>query len=166
MTDEETGGDSHVLVRRMPPWCSTKLKKLMRALDSCKNAKSEAVPKNNRRIGSFSEKSPPNGLPKWVLQDPATIHETSLTDSSSIHIHFSVSSPEPPAQCSGTFALPSESSTLIQAKTQSFAHCLPPRYLTEPFNHNVIHQHTIEPPCTCWSGEHKLFSQWDQLPWK
>ena len=70
MTDEvmDDDGDSQVLVRRMPPWRSSKLTKLKRTLDSHKYAKSEAVLKE-RKAGSFSERSPPNGLPKWVLKD-------------------------------------------------------------------------------------------------
>ena len=126
MTDEETDcddGDSQVLVRRMPPWRSSKLTKLMRTLDSHKNAKSEAVPKKECRIRPFSERSPLNGLPKWVLQTSATTHENSSspTDSSSTpastQIHSPMSSPEPSPQCSAVFTLPSQSSTPTQAQT-------------------------------------------------
>ena len=126
MTDKETDcddGDSQVLVRRMPPWCSSKLTKLMRTLDSRKTAKSEAVPKKERRIRPFSERSPPNGLPKWVLQTSTRTHEnsSSWTDSSSTppstQIHSPMSSPEPSPQCSAVFTLPSQSSTQTQART-------------------------------------------------
>ena len=79
MTDEEMDdGDSQVLVRRMPPWRSSKWTKLMKTLDSRKCAKSEAVPKKEHKMGSFSERSPPNDLAKWVLQDSTTIMQTHL----------------------------------------------------------------------------------------
>ena len=47
MTDEETDCDDGqaVLVRKVPPWRSEKLTKLMRTLDNRKNTKSDLAPK-------------------------------------------------------------------------------------------------------------------------
>lgn len=114
MTDEETDDDvdSKVLVRRIPPWRSTKLTNLMRTLDSRKNAKSEVVPKKERKMGPFSERDPPKDIPKWALQDPISSQLPSDVSSSpgteSNPMISPMSSPVPP---------PSQTSTPIQTHT-------------------------------------------------
>ena len=96
MTDEETDCDDGqaLLVRRVPPWRSEKLTKLMRTLDNRKNTKSDVAPKKERQTGPLSDRSPPKDIPKWALQDPQS-HPFSDTSSSAVEFNSSTNSPVP-----------------------------------------------------------------------
>lgn len=85
MTDEETDDDteSNILVKRTPPWRSNKLTKLIKTLDTRKDAKADAQPKKGRKTGHPSERSPPRDLPKWALKDTSERYSSSLSDTSS-----------------------------------------------------------------------------------
>ena len=131
MTDEETDcedNEPNILIRRPPPWRSNKLMKLMRTLDSRKNAKSESVPKECR-TGRLSERNPPKDLPKWALQDASTStahqYSSSLSGASSPDtLPSQTLSPIPspvssPSQSQVPSTLPNQSSPPAPAQTYS-----------------------------------------------
>lgn len=69
MSDEESDDDSISLIKRSPPWRSDKLNRLFRSLDEQYESKHGVMTKRNRRIGPFTERPPPRGLPAWALSE-------------------------------------------------------------------------------------------------
>lgn len=102
MTDEETDCDdkcSKVLLTRMPPWHSKRLTKLMRTLDSRKHAKADAAPKKERKMGSFSDRSPPSDIPKWGRATSPSLSDGSSSSPVSTQVNPPVPSPATSPQC-------------------------------------------------------------------
>ena len=122
MTDEETDcddTDSNLLVKRTPPWRNNKVTKLIKTLDSRKDAKSDIIPKRSRKTGRPSERSRPKDLPEWALKDvdasTTEPYSSSLSDASS-----PVPTPGSPMQC------PTQNQGLTPTSHYSFSQGLTP----------------------------------------
>ena len=127
MSDEETDYDEpSILVKRTPPWRSEKLTSLIRALDNRKDAKSEAVPKKERKTGPPSLRKQPTNLPKWAVScSPTPISPMQSQASSSEQSELSSSaqspmfSPVPSQTSSPTQSLTSQPCTPTQVQSSS-----------------------------------------------
>lgn len=89
MSDEETDYESEGFIIRKPLWRSDLLNKLLLRLDKRyddqRKSATRRKPREKRKIGTFSIRKEPQGVPKWALkktQSPSSSGSLSSNDSS------------------------------------------------------------------------------------
>ena len=134
MTDEETDGeDGHsVLLKRVPPWHSKMLTKLMRTLDSRRMPSRTLYPRKSRKWVPSQTGALPKDVPRWALQDPASSHSCSDASSSPGAVSRMTPGQSP---VHSPLSLLNQTSTPIQTHVSQMrptTPCLPPRSLPTP----------------------------------
>lgn len=96
MSDEETDCEEpNSFTKRSPPWRSDKLNNLFRTLDGRYELKQPTL-KKNRKVGPFTDRLRPQGVPTWALCPPTpatTSPERACSDSGTSPTSLSSSCP-------------------------------------------------------------------------